>query len=62
MLLGILDASLLGNILARKRVIRAGDGAIAKTKSVSEETRSNRQCKETVRAVRGRRSLIKMDF
>ena len=62
MLLGTLDATLLGNILAGTGVIRAGDGAIAKTKIVSKETRLNRQSKEILRAGRGRRSLKKMDF
>ena len=38
MLLGTLGASLLGNILARKRVNEAEEGAI--TNSVSEETKS----------------------
>ena len=33
MLLGTLGASLLGNILAGKGVIRAGDGAIVETKT-----------------------------
>ena len=62
MLLGTLGATLLGNILAGKKGIRAGDGAIAKTKSVSKETRSKRQGKGIVRAGRSRRSLKKMDF
>ena len=43
---GTLGASLLGNILAGKGVIRAGYGAIAKAKSVSKEKRSKRQGKE----------------
>ena len=46
MLLGTLGASLLGNILARKGMNRAGEGAIAK--NVSEETklkRRSRDCK-----------------
>ena len=34
MLLGTLGASLLGNILAGKGVIRAGDSAMVKTKTV----------------------------
>ena len=38
MLLGIMGASLLGNILAGKGISRAGEGAIAK--SISEETKS----------------------
>ena len=62
MLLGTLGGSLLGNILAGKGTIRAADGAIAKTKSDSKETRSKRQDKGVVRAGRGRRSLKKMDF
>ena len=62
MLLGTLRASLLGNILAGKGVIRAGDGAIAKTKSVSKETKLKRQGKGIVRTVHGCRSLKKMDF
>ena len=62
MLLGTLDATLLGNILAGTGVIRAGDGAIAKTKIVSKETRLNRQGKEILRAGRGRRSLKKNGF
>ena len=62
MLLGTLGARLLGNILAGKGVIRAGDGAIAQTKSVSKETRSKRQGKGIVRAGRGRRSSKKIDF
>ena len=48
MLLGTLGASLLGNILAGKGINRAGEGAIAK--SVSEETRSNKQGRGIVRA------------
>ena len=32
MLVGTLDASLLGNVLSGKVVIRAGDGAATKTK------------------------------
>ena len=51
MLLGTLGASLLGNILAGKGVIRAGDGAIAKAKSVSKEKRSKRQGKEQEQVV-----------
>ena len=47
-LLGTLGASLLGNILAGKGINRAGEGAIAK--SVSEETRSNKQGRGIVRA------------
>ena len=39
MLLGTLGASLLGNISAGKGVIKAGDGAIAKIKSISKEIR-----------------------
>ena len=62
MLLGTLRASLLGNILEGKGVIRAGDDGIAKTKSVSKETRSTRQAKGIVRAGRSRRFLKKMDF
>ena len=62
MLLGTLGATLLGNILAGKGVIRAGDGAIAKTKSVSKETKLKRQGKGIVRTVHGCRSLKKMDF
>ena len=50
MLLGTLGASLLGNVLAGKGVVRAGDDGIAKTKSVSKETRSTRQGKSIVRA------------
>ena len=41
MLLGTLGASLLGNILVGKGINRAGEGAI--TKSISDETKSNRQ-------------------
>ena len=41
MLLGTLGASLLGNILGRQGVNRAGEGSIAK--SVSEEKKSKRQ-------------------
>ena len=48
---GTLDASLLGNILAGKGVIGAGDGAIAKAKSVSKEKRSKRQGKEQEQVV-----------
>ena len=59
MLLGTLRASLLGNILAGKGVIRAGDGAIARTKGVSKETRSKRQGKGIIRAGRGRLSFLK---
>ena len=62
MLLGALCTSLLGNILGGKGVVRAGDGAIAKTKSVSKEIRSKRQGKGIVRAGRGSRSLKKVDF
>ena len=48
MLLGTLGASLLGNMLGRKGINRAGEGAIAK--SISEETKSKRQGREIVRA------------
>ena len=59
MLLGTLRASLLGNILAGKGVIRAGDGEIARIKGVSKETRSKRQGKGIIRAGRGRLSFLK---
>ena len=39
MLLGTLGASLLGNILARKGVIRAGDSAMVKTKTIRVRVR-----------------------
>ena len=48
MLLGTLGASLLGNILARKGINRAGEGAIAK--SISQETKSKRRGRGIVRA------------
>ena len=66
MLLGTLVASLLGNILAGKRVNRAGEGAIAK--SVSEEIKSKRQGGGIVRAGFGNKNVRKtttknnMDF
>ena len=66
MLLGALGASLLGNILAGKRVNRAGEGAIAK--SVNEEIKSKRQGRGIVRAgfgnqnVRKTTTKNKMDF
>ena len=47
MLLGALDASLLGNILAGKGINRAREGAIAK--SVSEERKSKRKGRGIVR-------------
>ena len=68
MLLGILGASLLGNILAGKGINRAGkgqginragEGAIAK--SISKEMKSKRQVRGIVRAGYGSRSS-KMDF
>ena len=68
MLLGILGASLLGNILAGKGINRAGkaqginracEGAIAK--SISEETKLKRQVRGIVRAGYGSCSS-KMDF
>ena len=48
MLLGTLGASLLGNILAGKRMKRAGEGVIMK--SISEETKSKRQVRGIVKA------------
>ena len=58
MLLGTLGASLLGNILAGKRMNRAGEGAIAK--SVSEETKSKRQGQWIVRAGYGNKKVQKI--
>ena len=57
MLLGTLGASLLGNILAGKRMNRAGEGAIAK--SVSEETKSKRQGRGILRASYGNKKVRK---
>ena len=57
MLLDTLCASLLGNILAGKGAIRAGDGAIAKTKA-----RSKRQGKGILRAGLSHHSFLKMHF
>ena len=51
MLLGTLSASLLGNILAGKGVIRTGDGAMAKKK-----TRPKKQGKGIARAGRGNKT------
>ena len=51
MLLGTLGASLLGNILAGKGIVRAGDGAMVKTK-----TRSKKQGKGIVRAGYGKKT------
>ena len=51
MLFCTLGASLLGNIVARKAVNRAGEGAIAK--SVIKDTKSKRQGRGTVRAAYG---------
>ena len=48
MLLGTLSASLLGNSLAGKEIIRAGEGVIAK--SVSKERKSKKQGLGIVRA------------
>ena len=48
MLLGTLSASLLGNSLAGKEIIRAGEGVIAK--SVSKERKSKKQGRGIVRA------------
>ena len=47
MLHGTLGASLLGNILAGKRINRAGEGAIAR--SVSKEAKSKRESRGIVR-------------
>ena len=47
-LLGILGASLLGNILSGKAINTAGEGAIAT--SISKETKSKRQGRGIVRA------------
>ena len=64
MLLGTLDASLSGNILAGKGAIvtsqgrgvnRAREGAIAK--SISEETKSKRQGRGIVRAGYGKKKF-----
>ena len=66
MLLGTLAARLLGNILAWKRINRAGEGEIAR--SVSEEIKSKRQGWGTVRAGYGNKKVWKtttknkMDF
>ena len=69
MLLGVLGASLLGNILAGKRINRAGEWALAR--NVSEETKSKRQGRGIVRAgygnEKGRKAATKghknkMDF
>ena len=57
MLLDTLCASLLENILAGKGAIRAGDGAIAKTKA-----RSKRQGKGILRAGLSHHSFLKMHF
>ena len=57
MLLGALGASLLGNILAGKRVNRAGEGAIVK--SISEETQSKRKGRGTARAEYGNNKVRK---
>ena len=66
MLLGTLDASLLGNILAGKGTIatrqgrgmnRAGEGAIAN--SVSKESKSKRQGWGIVRAAYGNKKVRK---
>ena len=57
MLLGTLGASLLGNILAEKRINRAWEGAIAK--SISEETKSKRQGRGIVRAGYGNKKVRK---
>ena len=57
MLLGTLGASLLGNILARKRVNEAEEGAI--TNSVSEETKSKWQGRKIVRAGYGNKNVRK---
>ena len=51
MLFGTLSANLLGNILAGKGVIRAGDGAMVKTK-----TRLKKQGKGIVRAGHGNKT------
>ena len=48
MLLGTLSASLLGNSLAGKEIIRAGEGVVAK--SVSKERKSKKQGLGIVRA------------
>ena len=64
MLLGTLNASLLGNILTGKEAIakskgpwvnRAGEGA----KSISEEKKSTRQSEQIVRAVYGNKKVRK---
>ena len=60
MILGKLGASLLGNILVGKGVIRAGDGVTAK--SITKETRSRRQGKGIAKADGSCRSLKKIDF
>ena len=51
MLLGTLAASLLGNILACKGIVRAGDGAIVRTKK-----KSKKQGKGIVRAGYGNKT------
>ena len=55
MLLGTLDASFLGYILAGKRINRAGEGA----KAVSRETKSKRQGRGIVRAGYGNKKARK---